>query len=78
MRTPEQEALLRELLFILPEFVAEYRRMAKWLAEAKPAEEDNLNRRREEAENILSMVRRVSVDYDALRGITRRPVGCGL
>ena len=68
MRTPEQEALLRELLFILPDFAVEYRRMAKWFADAKPVEGGStLLARRERADEIISMVRRVSVDYDALK-----------
>jgi hypothetical protein len=68
MRTPEQEALLRELLFILPDFAVEYRRMAKWFADAKPVEGGSaLIARRESANEIIDMVRRVTVDYDELK-----------
>jgi hypothetical protein len=72
MRTPEQEALLRELLFILPDFAVEYRRMAKWLADENRRYEYGLNERRERAGEVISMVRRISVDHEAMSAEVER------
>ena len=41
--------------------------MAKWLSEESPRYQYDLNARRKRANEIISMVQRVSVDYDALK-----------
>jgi hypothetical protein len=64
-RTPEQEALLRELLYLLPNLAVDYRQMAKQLADFRPTEVFNLSFRCEKANRVLSIVQDIAIESEA-------------